>query len=153
MLVTKKELYYDYPDQIEREIEYEKSKRVYKREKTKVSYKLSIMGLSILGLILALFVLYGYANITNIRQKITSLEAHKIELEKEKEYLIVELESIKTSSRIEEDAMIKLGMVYPTKEQVVYVDVKDMNQLDDAKNEFSLAGYFKNVANLVLGLF
>ena len=56
MLVTKKELYYDYPDQIEREIEYEKSKRVYKREKTKVSYKLSIMGLSILGLILALFV-------------------------------------------------------------------------------------------------
>ena len=49
--------------------------------------------------------------------------------------------------------MIKLGMVYPTKEQVVYVDVKDMNQLDDAKNEFSLAGYFKNVANLVLGLF
>lgn len=160
MLVTKKELdYYYYPDQIN--TEYESLKRTRKRKKKKkkenikVSYKLSAIGLAMIGLILSLFILYRYANITKVRLEITELEKQKVELEKEKEHLTTELESIKSSSKIEEDAMIKLGMDYPTEDQIVYINVKDMDMDEEinTKKEFILSKQFKSIVNLVLGLF
>ena len=155
MLVTKKELYYDYPNQVD--IEYEKPQRVYrkKRNNSKASYKLFAIGLAIIGLILSLFILYGYANITKVRQEITELERQKIELAKEKEYLMTELESIKSSSKIEEDARIKLGMDYPTEDQIVYINVGDMDMEEEANTEngFVLVKQLKGIVNLVLGLF
>ena len=156
MLVTKREIDYDYYS-TGRDIDYEKPKATYrkKRKKSKLTYKLFIMGLAVIGLILSLFILYRYANITRVRQEITELERQKIELEKEKEYLTTELESIKSSSKIEEDAMIKLGMDYPTAEQVVYVNVGDidMEEETDKREKSVLVKQFKSIVNLVLGLF
>ncbi|NMB26742.1 MAG: hypothetical protein GX987_01655 [Tissierellia bacterium] len=156
MLVTKKELdYYYYPDQVD--AEYERPKRTYKRKKkkAKVSYKLFAIGLAIIGLILSLFILYRYANITKVRQEITELERQKIELEKEKEHLTTELESIKSSSKIEEEAIIKLGMDYPTEDQIIYINVKDMDieKEINTKKEFVLVKQLRSIVNLVLGLF
>ena len=157
MLVTKKELdYYDYNGN-QADVEYEKPKKTYKKKKkkSKVSYKLFIVELAIIGLILSLFILFRYANITKVRQEITDLERQKTELAKEKEYLTTELESIKSSSKIEEDEMIKLGMDYPTQDQIVYLNVEDMDTGEETntKKEFVLIKQLKGAVNLVLGLF
>src|SRR5690554_12334 len=107
------------------------------------------MGIAMVGLILALFILYRYANITKIRLEITELEKQKIELEKEKENLVGELEAIKSSSKIEEDAIIKLGMDYPTEDQVVYVDIDELVFADELEGmkEFFIVKQFKNIVN------
>ncbi len=72
---------------------------------------------------ICLFILFGYVNITQVRQEITKLEYEKSELEKNKINLIGDLESLKSSPNIAEQAKYKLGMDYPTKDQVVYVTV------------------------------
>lgn len=155
MLVAKKELDYYYPDQME--VEPERPKKVNKRrkKKSKAANKLLIMGLAIIGLTLSLFILYGYANITKIRIEITELEKQKVQLAREKEDLIAELEGIKSSSKIEEDAMIKLGMDYPTEDQVVYINVDDiaLNEEISTNKEFMIVKQLKGIVNLVLSLF
>ena len=151
MLVAKKELDY-YPEEID--IQRKKPKKVHKK-KSNASSKLLAIGFAIIGLILSLFILYGYANITKIRLDVTGLEKQKIELEKEKEDLIAELEGIKSSSKIEEDAIVKLGMDYPTEDQIVYMDVNDLalEEKVNTKDEFMIVKQFKNMMNLVSGLF
>ena len=151
MLVAKKELDY-YPEQID--IQREKPKKVHKK-KSNASSKLLIIGFAIIGLILSLFILYGYANITKTRLEVTGLEKQKIELEREKEDLIAELEGIKSSSKIEEGAIVKLGMDYPTEDQIVYMDVNDLalEEKVNTKDEFMIVKQFKNMMNLVSGLF
>ncbi len=153
MLVAKKELDY-YQD--ETHIQKEKPKKVkVRKKKSNASSKLLIIGLAMIGLILSLFILYRYANITKIRLEVTELEKHKTELEREKEDLIAELEGIKSSSKIEEDAIVKLGMDYPTEEQVVSIEVNDLaleNDLDTT-DEITIVKQFKNIMNLVLDLF
>lgn len=153
MLVAKKE--YDYYPEKSR-TEKSRNKKVVKRKKrTKALYRLALMGIAMIGLILSLFILYRYANITKIRLEITELEKQKVELEKEKENLVAELEAIKSSSKIEEDAVVKLGMDYPTEEQIVYLDVDELALSDNLNepDEFTIAQQFKNVFNLVLSLF
>ena len=153
MLVAKRELDYYYPEQIDVE---ERPKRVKKRKKkSKASSKLIIIGIAIIGLILSLYILYGYANLTKTRLEITELEKQKYELEREKEDLIAELEGIKSSSKIEEDAIVKLGMDYPREEQIVYMEVNEdifHNELDKTA-EFALTKQLKNIVNLVSSLF
>lgn len=153
MLVAKKELDY-YLEQVE--LEDNKPKKIKKKSKSKVVHKLIAMGIAMVGLVLALLILFRYANITKIRQEITELERTKIELEREKEDLVAELETIKSSSKIEEDAMTKLGMEYPTKEQVVYIDVKEItpdNIIDQKSSKIVLLKQFKDIVNLVMSLF
>lgn len=70
-------------------------------------------------------VLFRYVNITQVRQEITNLEYEKEELEKNKINLIGDLESLKSSPKIAEKAKEKLGMDYPTKDQLVYITVED----------------------------
>lgn len=154
MLVAKKDLSY-YPNQTETEQSKPKKRSRKKKKYNKSSYKLSIMGITIIGLILSLFILYRYVNITKIGVEITELEKQKAELEKEKDDLTAQLESIKSSSKIQEDAEIKLGMDYPTEEQIVYVDVKQPILSDDTEStrELSIIGQFKNIVTSVLRLF
>lgn len=155
MLVAKKELDYYYPDQVD--IQEEKSRKVRKKKKSKskVVYKLLVMGFAIIGLVLSLFILYRYANITKVRLEITELEKQKIELEREKEDLIAQLEGIKSSSKIEEDAIVRLGMDYPTEGQIVYMEVNDLALEGDLNktDEFVIVKQLKNIVNLVLSLF
>ncbi|MCF6466503.1 hypothetical protein [Clostridium sp. Cult2] len=155
MLVAKKEFDYYYPEEID--IEKKKTRRrvVTRKKKNKALYRLAIMGIAMIGLLLSLLILYRYANITKLRLEITELEKQKIELEKEKEILVAELETIKSSSKIQEDAMVKLGMDYPSEEQVVYLDIDELSYADklNITEEFSIARKFKSIMNLVLSLF
>ncbi len=153
MLVAKKEYNYS-PEKVN--TEKSKRKKVVKvKKKNKAIHKLAMMGIAMIGLILSLFILYRYANITKMRLEITELEKQRIELIKEKENLVAELETIKSSSKIEEDAIVMLGMNYPAEDQIVYVDIDELELPDksDEKERISIVGQFKNIFNLVLSLF
>ncbi|GFN35962.1 FtsB/FtsL family cell division protein [Tepidimicrobium xylanilyticum] len=156
MLVAKKDYAY-YPEEIDF-YRQPNSKRKRKAKVTKKNHarnKLVIISIAMFYLILALFILYRYANITKIRNEITELERYKIQLEQEKEILMAELEGIKSSSRIEENAIFLLGMDYPTQDQIVYVDFENEDFMDEKedKGKLSLIGEFKNIVNLVLNIF
>lgn len=120
-------------------------------------YKLFFLGVSLIGLALSLFILYRYANITKMKLEITEMQQQKIQLQKEKEDLMAELEAIKSLTRIEEEALVKLGMDYPTEDQVVYISVDDLPLNDEKVSEsiekYDLLGQLKNIVNLVLGLY
>ena len=164
MLVAKKEFEYQGLEYSCDDVYQPRKKESTKREKAvhinknyKVLYKMFILGISVIGLALSLFILFRYANITKMKLEITEIQQQKIQLEKEKEDLLAELESIKSVTRIEEEALVKLGMDYPTEDQIVYVSLDDIPLNDEVENgsvkEFGLLGQLKNIVNLVLGLF
>ena len=161
MLVTKRELEYCYPEHID--IDHEQQKRIVeerkkRRKRARSAQKLLGTGFAVVGTILSLLILIGYLNITRINHEIAQLEEQKMELNREKEDLIAELEAIKSPAKLEEDALNKLGMDYPTEEQVVYLDVEELNFAEDGDygdmgDQHLIVQRFKEVFNLLLGLF
>lgn len=107
--------------------------RARKKKKEKVNSRanaqatLKLLTMASVVLIMAILILYllGYADITKTRMEINSLESYKTELEKSKVDLTADLEGIKSSTRISEDALYKLGMTYPEKGQIRYISVAD----------------------------
>lgn len=158
MLVARSELSY-YP---ERELQVEekpkqsrrkiKKKQVQKQKKTNSSVKLIYLFLAIVFLGVCLLILSRYADITSVRTSITNLEREKVELEKLKLDLIGELEGIKSSSQISEDAVLKLGMDYPTEGQIAYVSVKD-SSIEGFVKKPSIKEQIKEAFNMVASLF
>jgi len=161
LLVTKRELEYCYPEHID--IDHEQQKRIVeerkkRRKRARSAQKLLGIGFAVVGTILSLLILIGYLNITRINHEIAQLEEQKMELNREKEDLIAELEAIKSPAKLEEDALNKLGMDYPTEEQVVYLDVEELNFAEDGDygdmgDQHLIVQRFKEVFNLLLGLF
>lgn len=127
MLVAKTELSY-YPEEV-LQVKEKPKKQVKKLEKKKRRnnslVKMFILTLPMIILAISLSILFRYAGITSIRRDITRLESQKLELERIKMDLIGELEGLKSSVRISEDAITKLGMDYPTEGQIVYLTVND----------------------------
>lgn len=113
--------------------------------------KLAFLTMPMIILGISLFILFGYAKITAVRIDITELENQKIELEKTKLNLIADLEGLKSSSKISKDAVLKLGMDYPTEGQIVYVSVNNKNIVDIEKA--SIGKYFKKILSMVTNLF
>lgn len=164
MLVAKKEFEYQELEYYNEDLYQQRKKKIKKDVKAKqknrnykVLYKLFFLGVSLIGLALSLFILYRYANITKMKLEITEMQQQKIQLQKEKEDLMAKLEAIKSLTRIEEEALVKLGMDYPTEDQVVYISVDDLPFNDEKVSEsiekYDLLGQLKNIVNLVLGLY
>lgn len=154
MLVAKKDLEYYHTEEIQPQEEQKRITKPRRKRKSKAASKLSAIGISMVVLAICLFILYGYTNITKIRLEITELEKHKAELMKEKEDLVAELVAVKSSTRIEEEAMVKLGMDYATEEQIVYVDVRDTDlEAEDTTDEAMLLSHFKKIFSLMSSLF
>ena len=155
MLVAKRELNDYYEREVEAIVEREKEIRNRKKKKAKSISKLVVITMAVLGFALCLYVLYGYANITKIKSEIAVLEGEKLELEKDKEDLIVQLETIKSAAKIEEDAMFKLGMNYAEDGQLVYLSIDELeeNSENDDGNEILFIQEIKNIFNLALDFF
>ncbi|SHH62457.1 septum formation initiator family protein [Sporanaerobacter acetigenes] len=157
MLVAKTEENYYYNENIRENVrnnnvsERRKNTNIKSNSKNKLQFIMS----AIIALMICLLVLYRYAHITQMRLEITQLESQKIELEKEKQDLLAELDRVKSSSKIEEDAKIKLGMDYPTEEQIVYISMNESVQDDEqvAEEGFFLVQYIKSMMDAVLKLF
>lgn len=150
MLIAKKELEYNYEEVRTKK----KIRTTNKKKNNKALYRLMLMFIATIGLALSLIVLQRYAEITKLRLEITELQAQKIRLEKEKDDLMAELEAIKSSTKIEEDAFTKLGMIYPEEGQVVYVEVEEPTISGENETEdFNLTAVLKNIVNFTLSLF
>lgn len=123
------------------------------KKKRSTGNKLKLFTSAIIALLLCMLILFRYANITQNKLEVSELKEKKIQLEKEKEDLNTELDRVKSSIKIEEDAKLKLGMDYPTEDQIVYVSVDDNIIEEESKEESLMVKYFKNVANIVLKIF
>lgn len=151
MLIARSEENYYYNPEEKR---VKRKKVIKKKKKNNIKNKLKLFTSAIIVLLLCMLVLLRYADITKTRLKITKLENEKIELEKEREDLITELDRVKSSIKIEEDARTKLGMDYPTEDQIVYVSIDDtIADNEVAEEELLIVRYFKNIVNIVLKIF
>lgn len=153
MIVTKAELNY-YPEETyERPIEKpirKKKNRKNKKKNSNVAMKTIFLFSALIFMGMSLFILFRYANITKMRMEVTQLEKQKAELEKAKSDLVVELEDIKSSQRIEIEAKNKLGMSYPKEGQIAYVAVGDTyDNLENKTKEEDT----KKVFDLITSLF
>lgn len=153
MLVARTELAY-YPEEV-LEINNKPKKdikKVAKRRKNNNSLaKLIIMCVPLIFVSISLSILFGYANLSSVRQEITKLEVQKVELEKEKIDLIGKLEGIKSSTKVAEDAVYKLGMDYPTEGQIVYVSVNEKSI--EKVEEPNIINKIKNIFSMVTNFF
>ena len=150
MLVARSELSY-YPMET-LEVKEKTVKKVKKTTNSKKSSapKLVYLTFPLIILGISLSILFGYAKITAVRVDITKLENQKIELEKTKQDLIADLEGIKSSVKITEDAIMKLGMDYPTEGQIVYISVNENlgDQIEKASFGKKIIKMFSMVTNL-----
>lgn len=158
MLVARSELSY-YPEAElelqERQMQSRKNikkKHIPRKKKVNSSIKLIYIFMAMIFLGTCLLILTRYADITSVRTSITKLELENVELEKTKLDLIGELEGIKSSGRIAEDAVLKLGMDYPTEGQTVYLTVKDRGKID-IEEKLSIKEQIEKIFNQVASLF
>ncbi|MCQ4923844.1 hypothetical protein NE686_12150 [Tissierella carlieri] len=153
MLVAKELSYYPTEALEVKEKPRKKTRRVQEKKKKKNNSlaKLTIMSIPMVILGIALSILFRYANITAVRQEITNLERQKVELEKVKLDLVADLEGIKSSVKIAEEAVTKLGMNYPTEGQIVYVSINENKAEHVEKN--SIGKQIRKVFSMVTNLF
>lgn len=137
MLAAKSELNY-YPEedfkrnQNSKKPNRRKRKRPKKNNKSSAKLAYIFIAMAILGI--SLLILSRYTEITLVRTEITNLEKQRSEMEKIKINLIAELEGIKSSGQIAEDASLKLGMDYPNENQIVYISLEEKKP-DKIENE------------------
>lgn len=112
-----------YDEKEERKRIIKRNRAIKRRKKQKMIFKLSCICFAAIFTITSLFILRGYSNISQIRMNITKLEKRKSELEQTKNLIVSELEEAKSSIKISEEAMYKLSMDYPNKNQVVYLSL------------------------------
>ncbi|EGY79677.1 FtsB family cell division protein [Peptoniphilus indolicus] len=88
-------------------------------------------------IIMFLGVSIAYSHLSSIDKDIIAKEKEISDLKKTKLALEAEVKSIKSSTEIQDEAMYKLGMVYPSQDQIVYVDISEnKRQLDVNHNVF-----------------
>lgn len=127
----------DYKQDLRHKKSEERVKRMRKKEKASLALlRLLIFTCLIIASITGLFIVRGLANINKVQHDIIVLENKKKELLKEKSELYTEIEAIKASSQIQDEARFKLGMIYPEENQIVYISVGDSTIKGNEKKSF-----------------
>ncbi len=149
MLVAKKEMY-SYVE----ERQNVTTKEVKQSKKSNSKLKIKAFGFALLTLVVCLGVLFGYAKITQIKMELAKLDKEITQLKKHRLDILLDLEKIKESGWIEKEAETRLGMMYPTDEQVLYISVNehDMNSnIEEVNKEKKLAfiNLFSNIASKI----
>ena len=140
-------LYNDYPEYIEKNI---KKSKVQKRHAQAIDKRMYIF-IAIIFLFTSLFILSGYAKITSMRVEITKLENSASDLAKLKKDLAGNLEGLKNTTVISEQARNNLGMIYPEDGQVEYVSINEQVRADTYK--LTLNDRVKSVLGIFSSLF
>lgn len=126
------------------------------KEKKEVSTKVAIrlFTLAVVFTMMLLFItsLIGHSNITKTRMEVNKLESYREDLKKTKIDLTAELEGIKSSSKIGDDAMYILGMTYPEDNQIVHINISDEIDMNVAKAQTDVLGIGK-LFSYISGLF
>lgn len=95
--------------------------------------------------ILSLGIIFNYAAITQSKMEINNLNKEIELLVKQKEDILISLESIKNSNIIEKNAMNYLGMDYANSSQNNFIAVKYSDAVD---GEFAYDSFYKDSASL-----
>ncbi|SDY43969.1 cell division protein FtsL [Proteiniborus ethanoligenes] len=148
MLVAKKEVYSYYEDN---NIDIKRTKKVTQNKKSNSSAKIKFFAVAFLILFVCLGVLFRYAQITQIKMEISKLEKDIKTLNKHKVDISLDLERIKESGWIEKEAETRLGMIYPTNEQVVYIAVNsyDIDSGIKVEEKSEKLGFLKLFSNVI----
>lgn len=115
--------------------------KIKKKKKSVISFQsfknlMMIISVFIFGLV----IIFNYAMITDKNMTISNINDEIELLSKEKEEILITLESIKNTNIIEEKAKNYLGMNYPTRAQTEFIDVtytKEISIEQYAENEKS----------------
>lgn len=98
-----------------------------------------LIPLILLVVVVAILSIIMYAHLTNLDRQIASQELEITELKKNKISLEGDMVNIKSSGQIEEEAMYKLGMVHPTEDQIVYIELGDKKETKDVNQNVFLS--------------
>lgn len=110
--------------------------------------KAIVISILVVFLSILLFFVSRYAGISALQSEVSTIEKMKRQLLSEKADLTAELEGLKASLKIQEEAKYKLGMVYPTEDQIVYLTVEDgMTVRTDTRAE----NIFEEIKQMVIG--
>lgn len=90
----------------------------------KLRMKLSILLYALVIVFVAVFLLSRYAHTTSLQMKVTEKTKKIEELEKKRSSLNLELEEIKDSGLIEEQAKLRINLRKAKKDQIIYLDLK-----------------------------
>ncbi len=93
-----------------------------KKSSIKPLHKVQIIFTILLGCSICIGLLIGYSHIAEAKYKVTLLQKEIKELEVSIENLRVEVDSVQRLDLIEEKAINELGMQYPKKEQMVFLE-------------------------------
>lgn len=160
MVLARKESMY-----VQEQVEEKQQSKVGKSKKTKKNYRFEKILITITLatiLVFSILLLTRFMAITEAKHRVNSLQ-NKIErLEVEKEKLRVEVEKVSRSVWIESEAKSRLDMVYPSQDQMIYINVNptkitmltsemnkindDINQSDENKN---YEGFFSRLASYI----
>jgi cell division protein FtsL len=94
-----------------------------KRQKMRAAHKIQIIFCVVMVASLCVAILLGYVSLTETKYRVHALETEIKQLEGQIENYRVQAETFKKSTIVEERAIVELGMQYPTKNQMVYLDI------------------------------
>lgn len=97
---------------------------VKKLSNKKLKFKLNILLASIIIAVICVFLLSRYKNTTELLKDTTIIKSQIEELEDKKGKVQLELEEIKDSGWIEEQAKIRMNMKKAKSDQIIFIDVE-----------------------------
>ena len=110
-----------------------------KKKKKQSSKKAPLYITLVIVIMISLSSTFLYAQLSNLDKRIIAQENEIKELRKTKESLDGDIKGIKSSTEIQDEAIYKLGMVHPSDEQVIYIDVSKNELRKDVNNNVFLS--------------
>lgn len=121
MVLARKESIY-----IHDQVDEKQQSKVSKRKNVKKNYRFEKIIVTITlatVLVSSILLLTRFMAITEVKHRVNSLQSQIERLEMEREKLRVEVEKVSRSGWVESEATSRLDMVYPSQEQMIYVNI------------------------------
>lgn len=123
MIVAQRKYLYD--EVKEQNIEVKKN-TVVKKKGIKATVKIKIICAILCFCCIGISILLGYSQLAEMKYRINLLQKDIAEMEAVIENLKVEVESVQRLNIVEEKAKLEIGMQYPNKDQIEYIEVGDL---------------------------
>ncbi|KPL04058.1 MAG: hypothetical protein AMJ90_02040 [candidate division Zixibacteria bacterium SM23_73_2] len=126
-----------------------KKRRKNKRDKKSFGLVKFFLVLVFMGF-LSLVYIWQKVTVLKFSQDIKEMKTEIAEKQKKVKYLNIEIAKLSSVERIERIAQLRLGLIYPKTDQIVFLE--EQNFLNDKQKEqgFDLVGYFKKLADRFL---
>lgn len=121
MVLARKESIY-----IHDQVDEKQQSKVSNRKNVKKNYRFEKIIVTITlttVLVSSILLLTRFMAITEVKHRVNSLQSQIERLEVEREKLRVEVEKVSRSGWVESEAISRLDMVYPSQDQMIYVNV------------------------------